>query len=81
MKIRENRNHREHGGRHHIDEPLDDIRHEAYLLWQQEGCPENRDLDHWLAAKELVRHRRRMRRRDDTDELEIRPTEKLVEQS
>lgn len=23
----------------------------AYSLWQAEGCPEGRDLDHWLAAE------------------------------
>ncbi len=80
MKIRENRIHRDHGGRHNIGEPMDEIRHEAYLLWQQEGCPSDRELDHWLAAKERVRQRRTHRRREDTEEMEIRPTEILVEQ-
>jgi hypothetical protein len=35
----------------------EDIRHCAYILWQEAGCPTDRDLDLWLAAKELVRHR------------------------
>ena len=34
-----------------------DIRHCAYILWQEAGCPTDRDLDLWLAAKELLRHR------------------------
>ncbi|MBS0632596.1 MAG: DUF2934 domain-containing protein [Verrucomicrobia bacterium] len=34
-----------------------DIQKCAYFLWQEEGCPEGRDLELWLAAKELVRHR------------------------
>ena len=33
-----------------------DIQKCAYLLWQEEGRPTGRDLDLWLAAKELVRH-------------------------
>ena len=33
------------------------IQHEAYLLWQEEGRPAGRDLEHWLAARELLRHR------------------------
>ena len=33
------------------------IRKQAYYLWQQNGCPEGHELDHWLAAGEIVRHR------------------------
>jgi hypothetical protein len=34
----------------------EDIQKCAYFLWQEEGCPSGRDLDLWLAAKELLRH-------------------------
>lgn len=34
-----------------------EIQREAYLLWLASGCEPGRDLDHWLAAKELLRHR------------------------
>jgi hypothetical protein len=27
------------------------IRERAYHLWQQQGCPDKRDLDFWLAAE------------------------------
>jgi hypothetical protein len=45
----------------HSRPPLSDpaeaeIQHAAYLLWIEEGRPEGRDLEHWLAAKELLRH-------------------------
>ena len=33
-----------------------EIQKRAYFLWQEEGCPVGRDLEIWLAAKELVRH-------------------------
>ena len=33
------------------------IQHEAYRHWQEEGRPAGRDLEHWLAARELLRHR------------------------
>lgn len=33
-----------------------EIQHAAYLLWLDAGRPEGRDLDHWLAAKELLTH-------------------------
>jgi hypothetical protein len=34
-----------------------EIQHAAYLLWIENGRPEGRDLDHWLAAKEMLCHR------------------------
>ena len=34
-----------------------EIQHAAYLLWIEDGRPEGRDLQHWLAAKELLLHR------------------------
>lgn len=33
------------------------IQKEAYYLWLASGCEPGRALDHWLAAKELLRHR------------------------
>lgn len=35
-----------------------EIQHAAYLLWLEEGRPEGHDLEHWLAAKEMLCHRR-----------------------
>jgi hypothetical protein len=29
----------------------DEIRQIAYCLWEQEGCCQGRDLDHWLRAE------------------------------
>lgn len=29
----------------------------AYCLWLEKGCPDGNDLDNWLEAKELIRHR------------------------
>ncbi|HEX2855362.1 MAG TPA: DUF2934 domain-containing protein [Opitutaceae bacterium] len=34
-----------------------EIQHTAYLLWIEEGRPEGRDFEHWLAAKEMLCHR------------------------
>ena len=34
-----------------------EIQHAAYLLWLEAGRPEGCDVDHWLAAKELLCHR------------------------
>lgn len=42
-----------------LPEPTEgEIQHTAYLLWLENGRPEGRDLENWLAAKELLRHRR-----------------------
>ncbi len=38
----------------------EDIQKCAYFLWKEEGCPAGRDLDLWLAAKELLRHHAEM---------------------
>lgn len=47
--------------RHITPEPFTpaegDIQKRAYFLWKEEGSPAGRDLDFWLKAKELVRHR------------------------
>jgi len=41
-----------------VHQDLDEqIRKQAYYLWQQDGCPDGHALDHWLAAGEIVRHR------------------------
>ena len=32
-------------------EPEEQIRERAYYLWEKEGRPEGRDLDHWLVAQ------------------------------
>ena len=29
----------------------DTIRKRAYILWQQDGCPEGKDFDYWLRAE------------------------------
>jgi len=34
-----------------------EIQKEAYSIWLANGCESGRDLDHWLAAKELLKHR------------------------
>ncbi len=33
-----------------------EIQHTAYLLWLESGQLPDRELDNWLAAKELLRH-------------------------
>ena len=35
-----------------------DIQKAAYFLWLELGRPAGRELETWLAAKELLRHRR-----------------------
>ena len=30
------------------------IRSIAYAIWEEEGCPDGRDLEHWARACELV---------------------------
>lgn len=32
-------------------EPNDEVRGRAYAIWETEGKPEGRDLDHWLQAE------------------------------
>ena len=33
----------------------DRIRHQAYLLWLEDGCPHGRDEVHWHQAEQIVR--------------------------
>jgi Protein of unknown function (DUF2934) len=35
--------------------PEDQIRTLAHELWQQDGCPDGKDLCHWLAAETILR--------------------------
>ncbi len=40
-----------------LPEPTEaEIQHQAYLLWLEGGCRPGRELDDWLAARELLRH-------------------------
>ncbi len=32
----------------------EEIRQLAYRLWQESGCPNGSDLQHWLKAQEIV---------------------------
>jgi hypothetical protein len=42
-----------------LPEPTEaEIQHQAYLLWLEGGCRPGRELDDWLAARELLRHHR-----------------------
>ena len=34
-----------------VDDPQTCISHRAYELYEQEGCCDGRDLDHWLQAE------------------------------
>ena len=41
-----------------LPEPTEaEIQSAAYHLWLESGCLSGRELYHWLAAKELLRHR------------------------
>ncbi len=41
----------------HVPEPAEaEIQHAAYMLWIESGRPVGHDLEHWFAAKELLRH-------------------------
>jgi hypothetical protein len=48
------------------------IRSQAYSLWQQERCPSGRALDHWLTAEDIVRRRHR-----EMGRVQLRHREKL----
>lgn len=48
------------------------IRSQAYSLWQQEQCPSGRALDHWLTAEDIVRRRQR-----EMGRVQLRHREKL----
>lgn len=36
---------------------LDQVAHEAYLLWLADGQPVGKDVEHWLVAEQIVRSR------------------------
>lgn len=41
-----------------LPEPTEEqIQHAAYFLWLENGRQSGHDLENWLAAKELLRHR------------------------
>jgi Protein of unknown function (DUF2934) len=50
------------GNEKHVSVPLSNpepdeekIRLHAYFLWEEQGRPEGRDLEHWKAAQEYVK--------------------------
>lgn len=53
------------------------IRKQAYCLWQQKGCPEGRELENWHEAREILVHRQgeatkvRLRAREHLSQLKV----------
>ena len=41
----------------------EEIRQLAYRLWQESGCPNGSDLQHWLKAQELWQEKHRPKSR------------------
>jgi hypothetical protein len=41
----------------------EEIRQLAYRLWQESGCPNGSDLQHWLKAQELWQEKHRPKNR------------------
>ena len=39
-----------------------EIRQLAYSLWQQSGCPNGSDLEHWLKAEEIWLENHRLKK-------------------
>lgn len=37
-----------------MDTDADSVRERAYLIWETEGRPDGRDLEHWLQAEREV---------------------------
>jgi len=64
-----NRDHRQNLVHLNLD---DQIRRQAYYLWQEEGCPSGHALDHWLAAEEVIR-----RRQGPVPRVQLRQREKV----
>ncbi len=58
----------------HVNEPTEDeIQREAYLIWLENGRPKDRALDHWLEARELLRHLARPKDETGHDPLHFTP--------
>ncbi len=55
MKLNQTKPTRPSGG--HPEPTEAEIQKAAYYLWQEKGCPDRNDLDNWLEARELLRHR------------------------
>ena len=39
----------------------EEIRQVAYKLWQEEGCPDGYDVEHWLKAETICQEEKRPR--------------------
>jgi hypothetical protein len=53
------------------DEKMDQLRSRAYQIWEREGRPQGRDLEHWLEAeRELEAEERKPRPKKEEAGLE-----------
>jgi len=41
------------------------VRHRAYRIWQQEGRPEGRDIDHWEQAEQEIEREDKLAQEDE----------------
>jgi uncharacterized protein YoxC len=54
----------------------EDIRQIAYKLWQEEGCPDGRHLDHWFKAEAIWRARQEAAQPDQQPRPKAKRTRK-----
>jgi hypothetical protein len=56
--------------------PDEEIRQIAYKLWQEEGCPDGRHLDHWFSAEAIWRVRQEAAQSDQQPRPKAKRTRK-----
>jgi hypothetical protein len=56
--------------------PDEEIRQIAYKLWQEEGCPDGRHLDHWFSAEAIWRVRQEAAQSDQQPRPKAKRTSK-----
>src|SRR5262245_55201000 len=61
----------------------DEIEQIAHSIWEQEGRPDGRSLEHWLRAEEQLRSRNQVQNSIDRNEQSsvIAPTEQVIRET
>jgi len=49
------------------------IRERAYAIWKKEGCPEGRDVEHWLRAEVEINEETTISFTDDGKKVKLPP--------
>ncbi len=56
----------------------DEIRLIAYSIWEEEGCPDGKDCEHWMRAEAIWEEDQKPKTSAKSSKQDVKPTTKVM---